>query len=196
MAIFDISIIGILAISIFLGFYRGFIKSTLGLIFMCAALLLGYISYIYLYKIANPHISNKQYLEYFTITSAAICTFFFSFIVGGKLISIIGIAIGGGAIDRIFGVIFGVIRGGILAIAFYIIALSASLNMAFNDISPAILYEAMSDDTKTALWLRSGQIYSPIAESSKFIISYFKDSNIDLREHTQQTEQDIFDIMN
>lgn len=112
---FDVVIVGIVALSVVISFFRGFLRESVSLVTWIAAILLGL-------KFAGPlgtefsgHIANKtaQYL------SAFLAIFILVFIVGttiNLIIKSLVSKVGMGVMDSILGLAFGFIRG-LIAVA-------------------------------------------------------------------------------
>ena len=159
LSLFDYLVLGIIALSGLVAFFRGFIQETLSLLlwiiaFAAAMLLNEYLDPYFVNYIDSPEIRRML-----TITSVFVGVIF----TGGLLIKLIrGLAhwSGMGGLDRFLGVLFGFLRGILLIVVIYLVLPSDFRQSAF------------ITESKSSTYLKK---YAPMAE--KFFKSMISDKN-------------------
>ncbi len=159
LSLFDYLVLGIIALSGLIAFFRGFIQETLSLFlwiiaFAAAMLLNAYLDPYFVNYIDSPEIRRML-----TITSVFVGVIF----TGGMLIKLIrGLAhwSGMGGLDRLLGVLFGFLRGILLIVVIYLVLPSDFKQSAF------------IKESKSSTYLKK---YAPMAE--KFFKSMISDKN-------------------
>lgn len=109
----DIAIISIIAISSLFGLWRGFIKEVLSLVSWVAALVLARLYSDPLSEMLARFIENSgaRYVTAFVIIFVAVMMFGTLInVLVSKLVSITGLNV----VNRIFGGVFGIVRGGVI----------------------------------------------------------------------------------
>jgi|GEM_PF-5774688 len=139
---FDYLIIILLAISTYFGWKAGFIESFISFFAWAGAAIIVADNYLYVYSVVNTYISSK-------FISGLISSLVFYIILViiiiylGEKISKITSGFGGGTIDKITGLIFGLFRGSLAAIAIFWVCYIASITLNNKDI-PRWLGKAQS----------------------------------------------------
>tara|TARA_B100000287_G_C20655748_1_gene788490 strand:+ start:961 stop:1500 length:540 start_codon:yes stop_codon:yes gene_type:complete len=117
---FDYVVIGIIALSGLIAFFRGFIQETLSLILWVFAFFVSMFLNEYLDPYVLDYINNPEVRKIFTI----IVVFFGIIFFGGLLVKLLRGLVhwsGMGGLDRFLGVLFGFLRGIILIAVIYIV---------------------------------------------------------------------------
>jgi len=159
LSLFDYLVLGIIALSGFIAFFRGFIQETLSLLlwiiaFAAAMLLNAYLDPYFIEYIHSPEIRRML-----TIISVFVSLIF----TGGLLIKLIRGLVhwsGMGGLDRILGVLFGFLRGMLLILVTYLVLPSDFKQSAF------------ITESKSSVYLKK---YAPMTE--KFFKSMISDKN-------------------
>jgi membrane protein required for colicin V production len=156
---FDYILIGVIALSGFIAFFRGFVQETLSLLlwiiaFAAAMFLNAFLDPYFINYIESPEI--RRILTIITVFVGIIFS-------GGLLIKLLRGLVhwsGMGGLDRLLGVLFGFLRGMLLIVVIYLV-LPSDLKQ-----SPFI------KDSKSSTYLKK---YAPMAE--KFFKSMISDKN-------------------
>ena len=159
LAHFDYLVIGIIALSGLIAFFRGFVQETLSLLlwviaFAAAMFLNAFLDPYFINYIESPEI--RRILTIITVFVGIIFS-------GGLLIKLLRGLVhwsGMGGLDRLLGVLFGFLRGMLLIVVIYLV-----LPSDFKQ-SPFIT------DSKSSKYLKK---YAPMAE--KFFKSMISDKN-------------------
>lgn len=115
----DLAVLVLVAISAALGFMRGFVRETLGIVAWAGA---GYFSYIgidYVRFTVRDMMGNPEMADIVSHAGLFLAGLLILSVATSVIAQIIH-SLGLGALDRTLGILFGVARGGLLAIAAYI----------------------------------------------------------------------------
>ncbi len=156
---FDYIVIGIIALSGLIAFFRGFVQETLSLLLWIIAFAAAMFLNAYLDPYFINYIDSPEIRRILTIITVFIGIIF----VGGLLIKFLRGLVhwsGMGGLDRLLGVLFGFLRGMLLIVVIYLV-----LPSDFKQ-SPFIT------DSKSSKYLKK---YAPMAE--KFFKSMISDKN-------------------
>jgi|TARA_Y100000996_G_scaffold340823_1_gene277987 membrane protein required for colicin V production len=156
---FDYIVIGIIALSGLIAFFRGFVQETLSLLLWIIAFAAAMFLNAYLDPYFINYIDSPEIRRILTIITVFVGIIF----VGGLLIKFLRGLVhwsGMGGLDRLLGVLFGFLRGMLLIVVIYLV-----LPSDFKQ-SPFIT------DSKSSKYLKK---YAPMAE--KFFKSMISDKN-------------------
>ncbi len=156
---FDYIVIGIIALSGLIAFFRGFVQETLSLLLWIIAFAAAMFLNAYLDPYFINYIDSPEIRRILTIITVFVGIIF----VGGLLIKFLRGLVhwsGMGGLDRLLGVLFGFLRGMLLIVVIYLV-----LPSDFKQ-SPFIA------DSKSSKYLKK---YAPMAE--KFFKSMISDKN-------------------
>ena len=156
---FDYIVIGIIALSGLIAFFRGFVQETLSLLLWIIAFAAAMFLNAYLDPYFINYIDSPEIRRILTIITVFVGIIF----VGGLLIRFLRGLVhwsGMGGLDRLLGVLFGFLRGMLLIVVIYLV-----LPSDFKQ-SPFIT------DSKSSKYLKK---YAPMAE--KFFKSMISDKN-------------------
>ena len=120
LAHFDYLVIGIIALSGLIAFFRGFIQETLSLLLWVIAFAAAMFLNVYLDPYLIDYIDNAEIRRILTIISVFVGIIF----LGGLLIKLFRDLVhwsGMGGLDRLLGVLFGFFRGVLLIVVIYIV---------------------------------------------------------------------------
>ena len=120
LANFDYLVIGIIALSGLIAFFRGFIQETLSLLLWVIAFAAAMFLNVYLDPYLIDYIDNAEIRRILTIISVFVGIIF----LGGLLIKLFRGLVhwsGMGGLDRLLGVLFGFFRGVLLIVVIYIV---------------------------------------------------------------------------
>ena len=159
LSLFDYLVLGIIALSGLIAFFRGFIQETLSLLLWITAFAAAMLLNAYLDPYFVNYIDSPEIRRMLTITSVFVGVIF----TGGLLIKLIrGLAhwSGMGGLDRLLGVLFGFLRGMLLIVVIYLVLPSDFKQSAF------------ITESKSSTYLKK---YAPMAE--KFFKSMISDKN-------------------
>ena len=155
----DYIVIGIIALSGLIAFFRGFVQETLSLLLWIIAFAAAMFLNAYLDPYFINYIDSPEIRRILTIITVFVGIIF----VGGLLIKFLRSLVhwsGMGGLDRLLGVLFGFLRGMLLIVVIYLV-----LPSDFKQ-SPFIT------DSKSSKYLKK---YAPMAE--KFFKSMISDKN-------------------
>ena len=156
---FDYLVIGIIALSGLIAFFRGFIQESLSLLLWIFAFASAMFLNEYLEPYLINYIDSPEIRRILTIITVFVGIIF----LGGLLIKLLRGLVhwsGMGGLDRLLGVLFGFLRGMLLIVVIYLV-LPSDLKQ-----SPFIT------DSKSSTYLKK---YAPMAE--KFFKSMISDKN-------------------
>jgi len=156
---FDYIVIGIIALSGLIAFFRGFVQETLSLLLWVIAFAAAMFLNAYLDPYFINYIDSPEIRRILTIITVFVGIIF----LGGLLIKLLRGLVhwsGMGGLDRLLGVLFGFLRGMLLIVVIYLV-----LPSDFKQ-SPFIT------DSKSSTYLKK---YAPMAE--KFFKSMISDKN-------------------
>ena len=156
---FDYIVIGIIALSGLIAFFRGFVQETLSLLLWIIAFAAAMFLNAYLDPYFINYIDSPEIRRILTIITVYVGIIF----LGGLIIKLLRGLVhwsGMGGLDRLLGVLFGFLRGMLLIVVIYLV-----LPSDFKQ-SPFIT------DSKSSTYLKK---YAPMAE--KFFKSMISDKN-------------------
>ena len=159
LAHFDYLIIGIIALSGLIAFFRGFIQETLSLLLWVIAFAAAMFFYVYLDPYLIDYIDNAEIRRILTIISVFVGIIF----LGGIFIKLLRGLVhwsGMGGLDRLLGVLFGFFRGMLLIVVIYLVLPAEFKQSTF------------IAESKSSTYLKK---YAPMAE--KFFKSMISDKN-------------------
>ena len=158
--LFDFIVIGLIAISGLIAFFKGFIQETLSLLLWVFAFAASININEYLDTYFSDYINNPEIRRMVLVIIAFIIIIF----LGGFLIKLIASLVkwsGMGGLDKLLGVIFGFLRGIVLILIIYIVLP--------NDLKQSTLFES----SKSNYYLKK---YAPITENFFKKMIYKKNS--------------------
>ena len=120
LAHFDYFVIGIIALSGLIAFFRGFVQETLSLLLWVFAFAAAMFLNVYLDPYFVDYIDNAEIRRILTIISVFVGIIF----LGGFLIKLLRGLVhwsGMGGLDRLLGVLFGLFRGMLLIVVIYLV---------------------------------------------------------------------------
>ena len=120
LAHFDYLVIGIIALSGLIAFFRGFVQETLSLLLWVFAFAAAMFLNVYLDPYFVDYIDNAEIRRILTIISVFVGIIF----LGGFLIKLLRGLVhwsGMGGLDRLLGVLFGLFRGMLLIVVIYLV---------------------------------------------------------------------------
>ena len=120
LAHFDYLVIGIIALSGLIAFFRGFVQETLSLLLWVFAFAAAIFLNVYLDPYFVDYIDNPEIRRILTIISVFVGVIF----LGGLLIKLLRGLVhwsGMGGLDRLLGVLFGFFRGMLLILVIYLV---------------------------------------------------------------------------
>ena len=156
---FDYLVIGIIALSGLIAFFRGFVQETLSLLLWVIAFAASMFLYVYLDPYLIDYIDNAEIRRILTIISVFVGVIF----LGGLLIKLLRGLVhwsGMGGLDRLLGVLFGFFRGMLLIVVIYLVLPDEFKQSKF------------IAESKSSTYLKK---YAPMAE--KFFKSMISDKN-------------------
>ena len=156
---FDYLVIGIIALSGLIAFFRGFVQETLSLLLWVIAFAAAMFFYVYLDPYLINYIDNAEIRRILTIISV----FFGIIFLGGLLIKLLRGLVhwsGMGGVDRLLGVLFGFLRGMLLIVVIYLVLPAEFKQSKF------------ISESQSSTYLKK---YAPMAE--KFFKSMISDKN-------------------
>ncbi len=156
---FDYLVIGIIALSGLIAFFRGFVQETLSLLLWVIAFAAAMFFYVYLDPYLIDYIDNVEIRRILTIISAFVGIIF----LGGLLIKLLRGLVhwsGMGGVDRLLGVLFGFFRGMLLVVVIYLVLPAEFKQSKF------------ISESQSSTYLKK---YAPMAE--KFFKSMISDKN-------------------
>ena len=159
LAHFDYLVIGIIALSGLIAFFRGFIQETLSLLLWVIAFAAAMFLNVYLDPYLIDYIDNAEIRRILTIISVFVGIIF----LGGLLIKLFRDLVhwsGMGGLDRLLGVLFGFFRGVLLIVVIYIVLPAEFKQSKF------------ITESQSSTYLKK---YAPMAE--KFFKSMISDKN-------------------
>jgi len=159
LAHFDYLVIGIIALSGLIAFFRGFIQETLSLLLWVIAFAVSMFLYVYLDPYLIDYIDNAEIRRILTIISVFVGIIF----LGGLLIKLLRGLVhwsGMGGLDRLLGVLFGFFRGMLLILVIYLVLPAEFKQSKF------------ITESNSSTYLKK---YAPMAE--KFFKSMISDKN-------------------
>ena len=159
IANFDYLVIGIIAISGLIAFFRGFIQETLSLLLWVIAFTAAMFFYVYLDPYLIDYIDNAEIRRILTIISVFVGIIF----LGGLFIKLLRGLVhwsGMGGLDRLLGVLFGLFRGMLLIVVIYLVLPAEFKQSKF------------ISESQSSTYLKK---YAPMAE--KFFKSMISDKN-------------------
>ena len=159
LAHFDYLVIGIIALSGLIAFFRGFVQETLSLLLWVIAFAAAMFFYVYLDPYLINYIDNAEIRRILTIISVFVGIIF----LGGLFIKLLRGLVhwsGMGGLDRLLGVLFGFFRGMLLIVVIYLVLPDEFKQSKF------------IAESKSSTYLKK---YAPMAE--KFFKSMISDKN-------------------
>ena len=156
---FDYLVIGIIALSGLIAFFRGFVQETLSLLLWVIAFAAAMFFYVYLDPYLINYIDNAEIRRILTIISVFVGIIF----LGGLLIKLLRGLVhwsGMGGVDRLLGVLFGFFRGMLLIVVIYLVLPAEFKQSKF------------ISESQSSTYLKK---YAPMAE--KFFKSMISDKN-------------------
>ena len=159
LAHFDYLVIGIIALSGLIAFFRGFIQETLSLLLWVIAFAVSMFLYVYLDPYLIDYIDNAEIRRILTIISVFVGIIF----LGGLFIKLLRGLVhwsGMGGLDRLLGVLFGFFRGMLLILVIYLVLPAEFKQSKF------------ITESNSSTYLKK---YAPMAE--KFFKSMISDKN-------------------
>ena len=156
---FDYLVIGIIALSGLIAFFRGFVQETLSLLLWVIAFAAAMFFYVYLDPYLINYIDNAEIRRILTIISVFVGIIF----LGGLFIKLLRGLVhwsGMGGLDRLLGVLFGFFRGMLLIVVIYLVLPDEFKQSKF------------IAESKSSTYLKK---YAPMAE--KFFKSMISDKN-------------------
>ena len=156
---FDYLVIGIIALSGLIAFFRGFVQETLSLLLWVIAFAAAMFFYVYLDPYLIDYIDNAEIRRILTIISVFVGIIF----LGGLLIKLLRGLVhwsGMGGVDRLLGVLFGFFRGMLLVVVIYLVLPAEFKQSKF------------ISESQSSTYLKK---YAPMAE--KFFKSMISDKN-------------------
>tara|TARA_Y100001970_G_scaffold226219_1_gene279626 strand:- start:5787 stop:6326 length:540 start_codon:yes stop_codon:yes gene_type:complete len=159
LAYFDYLVMGIIALSGLIAFFRGFIQETLSLLLWVIAFAAAMFLNVYLDPYFVDYIDNAEIRRILTIISVFVGIIF----LGGLLIKLLRGLVhwsGMGGLDRFLGVVFGFFRGMLLIVVIYLVLPSEFKQSKF------------ITESQSSTYLKK---YAPMAE--KFFKSMISDKN-------------------
>ena len=156
---FDYLVIGIIALSGLIAFFRGFVQETLSLLLWVIAFAAAMFFYVYLDPYLINYIDNAEIRRILTIISVFVGIIF----LGGLLIKLLRGLVhwsGMGGVDRLLGVLFGFFRGMLLVVVIYLVLPAEFKQSKF------------ISESQSSTYLKK---YAPMAE--KFFKSMISDKN-------------------
>ena len=156
---FDYLVIGIIALSGLIAFFRGFVQETLSLLLWVIAFAAAMFFYVYLDPYLIDYIDNAEIRRILTIISVFVGIIF----LGGLFIKLLRGLVhwsGMGGLDRLLGVLFGFFRGMLLIVVIYLVLPDEFKQSKF------------IAESKSSTYLKK---YAPMAE--KFFKSMISDKN-------------------
>ena len=159
LAHFDYLVIGIIALSGLIAFFRGFAQETLSLLLWVIAFAAAMFFYVYLDPYLIDYIDNAEIRRILTIISVFVGIIF----LGGLLIKLLRGLVhwsGMGGVDRLLGVLFGLFRGMLLIVVIYLVLPAEFKQSKF------------ISESQSSTYLKK---YAPMAE--KFFKSMISDKN-------------------
>ena len=200
-SILDIILLSVVCISTILGFWSGLLRSLIGVCSFVGAILLAFFLYPFTLDFLSDHMSNGLFLTF----SAAILSYSASVVSCNVIKSVLNhslFIISGGIIDRLLGIVFGVIRGFVIALLlFCTLIVFATGNYAdaesandldiFNTKEPTWIYDSRSfiyfKEFSSALENRYPKIYEEIMSTKLPDLRYdTKDSEEEDNETNEQ----------
>jgi membrane protein required for colicin V production len=121
MTWFDLAMLGVLALSALLAFFRGFVREVLGVGAWAGAILLGF----WFFPYVSPRFETWIHAREFADPAAFAAVFLVSLIVLSVISSWAGALVRGsalGGVDRTLGIVFGLVRGAVMLIFCYVAA--------------------------------------------------------------------------
>lgn len=156
---FDYLVLGIIALSGLIAFFRGFIQETLSLLLWVIAFASAMFLNVYLEPYFIDYIDSPEIRRILTIISVFVGIIF----LGGLLIKLLRGLVhwsGMGGLDRLLGVLFGFLRGMLLIVVIYLVLPSDFKQSSF------------ITESKSSAYLEK---YAPMIE--KFFKSMISDKN-------------------
>lgn len=170
--LFDYIILGILIISILLGFFKGFIGTSLSLIRFILSISVSVSYSSYATPIASRYVSNPDIASYlgFLLTFVIIFIIFsiFKYYITSMLDSI-----DKGGVDKVLGLCFGLVRG-IAIICIIYVSIAGITGSITNDMSKE--KDIVIEKTKMPIWVQSSGLKSSIEEFTHIFIGILPDS--------------------
>jgi membrane protein required for colicin V production len=121
MTWFDLAMLGVLALSALLAFFRGFVREVLGVGAWAGAIFLGF----WFFPYVSPKFETWIHAREFADPAAFAAVFLVSLIVLSVISSWAGALVRGsalGGVDRTLGIVFGLVRGAAVLIFCYVAA--------------------------------------------------------------------------
>ncbi len=159
LSYFDYLVIGIIALSGLIAFFRGFIQEILSLVLWITAFAAAMLLNAYLDPYFIDYIDNPEIRRILTIVTVFVGIIF----LGGLIIKLLRGLVhwsGMGGLDRLLGVLFGFIRGMLLIVVIYLVLP--------NDVKQSTFII----NSQSSLYLKK---YAPMAE--KFFKNMISDKN-------------------
>ncbi|OJV12184.1 MAG: hypothetical protein BGO27_05540 [Alphaproteobacteria bacterium 33-17] len=171
LGIFDYIIVSIVVLSLLIGFFKGFIATTLSLVRLVLSFISATMLSQYTLLFIDNKIPNKDIAEYVAFIATYIITYLLISIAKYYVTSLFE-TLNKGAVDRMMGSLFGLIRG--IAISCFIfvciLGITGSLNVKHsNDIYKIQFHVKHETEPK---WLQNSAMQPKLTEFSKMLISY------------------------
>lgn len=118
--LFDVLILTIMTVSSLMGFYRGVTQIVISLLGFVASIIVAIILYPYVIILLSGHVKNELVISILSGSIAYIISLIIFTFITTKIISLFS-DVSQGAIDRIFGLIIGVVRGVLISFVIFVI---------------------------------------------------------------------------
>jgi membrane protein required for colicin V production len=147
----------VLVLSTLFGFARGFIRELFTILNMLIAVMATYFLYPHSYKFFGNYVTDENVIKICSIFLVFITAWIVIIIINSFLIDLLGKS-KGSFFDRLLGTAFGLFRGSLMIISFYI--------------SLVIFFDAKADDKNLPDWMRIAKTHNFVRMASESALDY------------------------
>jgi membrane protein required for colicin V production len=151
----------VLLLSTLFGFARGFIRElfTIGNVFIASAT--TYFLYPYSYKFFGDYVTDENIIKICSIFVVFIISWIVIIIINSFIIDLLGKS-KGSFFDRLLGTAFGLLRGALMIVSFYL--------------SIVIFYDAKAEDQNLPDWMRKAKTHNFVRMQSEWVLDFMPES--------------------
>lgn len=168
ISLFDLIIFTVLGLSAFMGLYKGFIKSLLSLISSALLIIMSYLGFDYIKIIVSKYVIKNVLANIISGLLSFLISLIITSVINAKFLDFIK-EIRGGAIDRIFGIFFGIIRGMAFALIIFAAVIVITTEDFTNQKNIGELVENINHD-KFPDWLKLSISYKLLNQTGEIAL--------------------------